>query len=610
MAPRKGKTKLETGTVGADQSDSSDSSYRPGSQKKKSSKAKAKKTSETSIKPKKSEAKSSDKKDSTKTRRSISLGNEAKRKGGSVEPKLNEESFNIETEVQKGKNTKGGLKKRIEKVSREIKTVEKKAPQKSVESVADGSGTKNKGIAKSDEIVVKEGDKRGHGERLFKMRKHIPCIKGAERLLNYLKSKVQLKDTNCDLSFLPKTGEVVETNVHKYKVLSLISRSCFGGIFEVQDIESGKVYALQAAIKDGFEELNIICSIVGQIQSHHFCKRIDSGRILQKYNFIILTLGEQNVSDLVQEKRPLSIQTAVAICKQTLNGIFDLHQFGRLHRNIKASNFVFTKVNKHQVILLVGLGMSEKICQGSKNRQPLVNELIGTLKNSSLAALTGQQLTFRDEYESWFFMICGFFGARLPWEDNENLCEVVQMKENLHRGIHGVKEQITSQLPVELQRVFNYILFLDENELPNLEYIHQSLNSLLKVNGIKNPYYVDWDSETPYVELPSPTTKTAKPQENVGFYKFGKKAVIHFNLIFNNEIHHFNQICPSQKRTNRNKEKIAEFRCAVNGCGRRIQVTGYSDNAVKDGDKAKGLHVISGHTCVKPILFDDGKKKE
>uniref|UniRef100_A0AC35GT00 Protein kinase domain-containing protein n=1 Tax=Panagrolaimus sp. PS1159 TaxID=55785 RepID=A0AC35GT00_9BILA len=528
---------------------------------------------------------------------------EADTKDKKKDERISEESFMIPVEPIK-KNVKG--KNAVKKGNHSQQSTTKKPAEK-----------KNLRRKKNDSKAVNGQKDTVEKEKIVKIHVHKECTQAQKKLQTYLKAKIELKDTVCNGNLLPNVNDIIPSPSHKYKVIQLIANTAFGGVYKVQNVQSNEFYAMKVALKRGNEELRITVNSLlklKSIHSHHFAEVLDHGKN-QNFNFIVVTIAEKNVKKLIEEKRKLSIETAVVLSKQSLLAIDDFHKIGKLHRDIKEENILIGKPAQYHSILLSGFGFSTNCdteggavtqfvtrTQKTAETQPTtaveankeieVEFIIGSLKTGSLAGLTGKKQYRRHDFEAWAYMIAGWFGATLPWGDSNDLCQVVRMKEAFLLNTGTTRRELMEQLPVEIQTIIHHIFTLKNAETVDLKWALTTLDLILKVNNAPDEFMVDWDSTAAYREPPTSKNFYPAPKNEEPYYWLSKKAT-HFKLIYHGIIHWYGHFNPAAS----NRKNCVEFKCPVVGCTRKIYVADYDEEKIKQGQKAIGLHVASPHSC-------------
>uniref|UniRef100_A0A914P0P6 non-specific serine/threonine protein kinase n=1 Tax=Panagrolaimus davidi TaxID=227884 RepID=A0A914P0P6_9BILA len=111
--------------------------------------------------------------------------------------------------------------------------------------------------------------------------------------------------------------------------------------------------------------------------------------------------ADKDVGSLLDEKKSISIATAVTIAQQSLLGLKDLHEIGYLHRDIKLENIVVAAGSDYQKVQLIDFGLSGKLPKFEEQHladpPPSISYLVGNLKTASLAALKNQQQSRKDD---------------------------------------------------------------------------------------------------------------------------------------------------------------------------------------------------------------------
>ena len=179
--------------------------------------------------------------------------------------------------------------------------------------------------------------------------------------------------------------------------------------------------------------------------------------------------------------KKFSIKTSLMIMIQCIERLKTLHEKGIIHRDIKPENFVIGPKNKERLIYLIDFGLSKKISNDKKLPSVKVDRnIIGTMRYISMNTHQGYEQGKRDDLESLFYIIIYFIKGELPWQNIK--CKT---KAEKYSKIYEIKKKVTDNkelvegLPMEMEKILEYIIGLDYFEKPNYLMIIKTVEMVL-----------------------------------------------------------------------------------------------------------------------------------
>jgi serine/threonine protein kinase len=169
-----------------------------------------------------------------------------------------------------------------------------------------------------------------------------------------------------------------------------------------------------------------------------------------------------------------------------LDCIEAFHRHGYVHRDVKASNFALSRVDKPtrpQRYYIIDFGLSRQHLDENKKVIPARTsaEFRGTSMYASLSSHRRQELGPKDDLWSWFYLVMDFMRGELPWASD------AQLK---NRSIVlGLKEFYTEQKPgllieglqgaPHLLDMMKYLQSLRYEDSPDYKRLASSLQKVL-----------------------------------------------------------------------------------------------------------------------------------
>lgn len=233
---------------------------------------------------------------------------------------------------------------------------------------------------------------------------------------------------------LPQLGDFVKTDTKHFKLIEKLGEGGYGNVFLSEDNE--RKVAVKAE-KYSHSQVHIEVSVLkatNGARCKHFCELLGyvsnvnimdvtafQGAQKPDYAFVVMTLLGKDLHKLRCEApdRKFSIATALGVGYQTLKAIEELHKVGYVSRDVKPGNFApgCKDTRQHKTIFMVDFGLCKKYQDKNGNILPTRGEIgwRGTTRYGSLQAHARQDLSRRDDLESWLYMLIESTRGTLPW---------------------------------------------------------------------------------------------------------------------------------------------------------------------------------------------------
>ena len=223
-----------------------------------------------------------------------------------------------------------------------------------------------------------------------------------------------------------------------------------------------------------------------------------------EYNILIMELLGHSLEQLFQsQNQRFSLKTTCMLGIQMVERIEYIHSRKIIHRDIKPDNFAIGRYKNSHIVYILDFGLSKKYWSTTHNCHiPFITgkKLTGTARYASVNALSGYEQGRRDDLESIAYILIYFLKGSLPWQGLK-----VAKKEDRYKKICQKKKEISieklcSGLPSELQLFFNAIKRLDFTEVPDYDYLKETLKRIMEKNRYQMDFYFDWCREKPRIQ--------------------------------------------------------------------------------------------------------------
>lgn len=272
-----------------------------------------------------------------------------------------------------------------------------------------------------------------------------------------------------------------DTSVGKYKIIKRVGKGGFGDVYLVKD-HNNLQYALKTeyltAEKKAMEnELKIYkilknCRYVPVIYksgTNEFCR------------YFVMDLFGPSISSCRSKlnSRKFILRHTLFLAQKTLMAIKTIHKKGIIHRDIKASNFLIKPYAKNPLYLL-DYGVSRNIID-PKTKKMLPNvggKFVGTTKYASPYAHIKQQLSYRDDLYSWFYMVSEFANKRLPWSKVKEKDQLYDLK------VGADPSSLRGSLPYQFTEIYKLIQQYEYEDVPDYKAIYQMIEDAKAYHSI------------------------------------------------------------------------------------------------------------------------------
>ncbi|VDM44188.1 unnamed protein product [Toxocara canis] len=299
---------------------------------------------------------------------------------------------------------------------------------------------------------------------------------------------------------LPSVCDVVISSKDKsYKLVELIGEGGYGCVFRASTGGDNKFVALKAE-KYTKTVLKIeigVLKVANTRDCKHICVMHDYGHVKQEFMFVVMTLLGPDLNKLRNEQfdRHFTIATVIRVAMQTLNAIEELHNCGFISRDIKPGNFAIgnREENLQKLIFIFDFGLARKYVDRNSNHLPSRGETgwRGTTRYGSLRAHHKQDLSRKDDLESWVYMVVELTKGSLPWRLITDRA-VVQKKKEEARKDRGM---FFASCPPQYSDFLTMVDKLEFTTTPQYAELYKILDEIMKTNKVRLKSRYDWERE-------------------------------------------------------------------------------------------------------------------
>ena len=374
-----------------------------------------------------------------------------------------------------------------------------------------------------------------------------------------IKDELLEKGNDIELSLAKEEDKNILSTIFfkKYKPIEQISKGNYSLIYSGINIETNENVAIKLESRNIKEENQLLPNEIFYLyklrHSPGIVRIITTGRT-KKYNILIEPLlGSTLYSLYLDHNKNFTLKDICLISIQCITRLESVHNKGIIHCDIKPENFSIGLKDK-RIIYLIDFGLSKKYRSDRTKRHIQFNitkTMCGTARYASMNALSGLQLSRRDDLESLSYMILYFLLKKLPWQGitAKNL-------EKRYKKIYDKKAELEKwdkfkELPTQIQNFVKYCRSLGFSQDPDYKLMKSYFYDLMNINNFYDDKNFSWILDKSIIGSKMPEFFPRK--KYFSLYKFYDKIEKKkLSLSVGNHIKYdFNQ----DKITNENKKR-------------------------------------------------------
>ena len=166
---------------------------------------------------------------------------------------------------------------------------------------------------------------------------------------------------------------------------------------------------------------------------------IDSGH----HFFAMQYIDGFSLAVLLNQKKKLSVKTAVSLVEQVLLGLQEAHSQGFVHRDIKPGNILIDRVKQRALLADFGLA---KMVEGSETGMTATGVILGTVDYLSPEQALGKDVDRRSDLYSIGVLFYHILSGRLPFIADTPTALMFQHVYEQPRPLSEVAPQVANQL--------------------------------------------------------------------------------------------------------------------------------------------------------------------
>ncbi|KAI6206032.1 hypothetical protein M3Y94_00859600 [Aphelenchoides besseyi] len=280
--------------------------------------------------------------------------------------------------------------------------------------------------------------------------------------------------------------------IGRYKVVKVVGAGANGVVALVNHVDTNEAAVMKIAMNLSasgslYWESDVMDHLLraeGDDHTRHLVRKLDSGHtknhLQEDVGYIVMEYLPGNPVGVLGylTGRPL-IQKTCEFGLQLLRALYDIHQLGFVHRDVKPEN---VGLYRDQLLILYDLGMARFITDSEGNlREPRCNVgMRGTDEWASLYAEIGRDQGRIDDLWGWFYVLIEWINCSskypLAWAPYDTHARIRHlMKSSLFPA-----KLVLHNCPSEFYRIHSYLRLLSRNSTPNYFYLANTLHECKK----------------------------------------------------------------------------------------------------------------------------------
>uniref|UniRef100_A0A915BGS8 Protein kinase domain-containing protein n=1 Tax=Parascaris univalens TaxID=6257 RepID=A0A915BGS8_PARUN len=290
-----------------------------------------------------------------------------------------------------------------------------------------------------------------------------------------------------------------------YAVDQLLGSGGFGDVYKVRKVGTNEYYAMKTELHEfngkKIDRLRVEVAVMSLFSSvknperrKHFVDLFDKGQT-DTFKLVVMQLLGPSIEDLRRFYlcADFTKPTAMRISQQTLQGIWDLHLVGFIHRDIKPQNFAIGTGDKDDIIYILDLGIAHRYIDRHTNKiKPPRSKVrfMGTIRYASRNCHRSKEQSRKDDLETWIYMSVELYSSMiLPWKRFIDRQAVLVEKDKFFTEPNA---EIYRKAPQGYRSISKYVDNLTYEEEPNYTLIQSALEQIIKDECIDIRLPLDW----------------------------------------------------------------------------------------------------------------------
>ncbi|MHC4084334.1 MAG: protein kinase domain-containing protein [Planctomycetota bacterium] len=286
---------------------------------------------------------------------------------------------------------------------------------------------------------------------------------------------------------------MIGQTISHYKILEKIGEGGMSVVYKAQDTTLGRLVALkfpsEQILADEAKKTRFVreAKAAAALDHPNICILHEIGQAQGKTFISMAYLDGQSLYEKIKVG-PLNLDEAVDIAIQVAQGLYEAHEKGIVHRDIKTGNIMVTAKGD---VKIMDFGIAKLASETTETRLTHQGAIMGTVEYMSPEQARGEPVDYRTDIWSLGVVIYEMLTGRLPFKGDKDPAVI-------HAILYEEPEKLRNfrrEIPALLEQT---VLMSMQKEPANR---HENLGVLIsRLRAIRRDYLT---SSTPYKKSPS-----------------------------------------------------------------------------------------------------------
>lgn len=246
--------------------------------------------------------------------------------------------------------------------------------------------------------------------------------------------------TSEEAELLKTTRKKMMISFRNYKDIKVLATGGMGAIFSAFDTERSRKVAIKTILPQLESQSGIVdlflreCQVIQAMNHTNIIRIFEVGEKDDLYFYVMDYVDGENLQDVMDVKKKLSIADALKSGIQITRGLRHIHSNGLIHRDIKPSNILLTP---DHVVKIIDFGIARLLGVSSESDNQAGSPLF-----ASPEQIQGEQITGRSDIYS--FGICMYYliSGQFPFPKGDMLAKLLQDPVPLKKIVPEISDQL------------------------------------------------------------------------------------------------------------------------------------------------------------------------